>query len=178
MARIPYLPVDLAEPRDLVDSIRARRGGKLVQIDRIMLHCPHLASGWNAWVGAVRASAALTPYQKELATCATVILTDCEYEIVRHAPVFLKEGGSQAQLDALADLPAAARNEALFNSMERAILQLTFEMTRLVDVRPETFDAAARAVGSPQAILELVAVVGTYNMAARMLKALDLEVQL
>ena len=33
MPTIPYLPADLAEPREIVDVIRARRGGTLQHLD-------------------------------------------------------------------------------------------------------------------------------------------------
>ena len=47
MPRIPYVPIDLAEPRELVEAIRARRGGQLSHLDRLLLHSPQLASGWK-----------------------------------------------------------------------------------------------------------------------------------
>jgi len=47
MPHVPYLPADLAEPKDIVDSVRARRGGHLTHLDRMLLHSPQLAAGWN-----------------------------------------------------------------------------------------------------------------------------------
>ncbi|HVL55319.1 MAG TPA: carboxymuconolactone decarboxylase family protein, partial [Burkholderiaceae bacterium] len=54
MPRIPYVPADIAEPRVIVDAVRARRGGTLLELDRMLLRSPPLAAGWNAMLGAVR----------------------------------------------------------------------------------------------------------------------------
>ena len=48
MSVIPYVPRDVAEPRALVDAIRARRGGALLNLDRMLLHSPPFAAGWSA----------------------------------------------------------------------------------------------------------------------------------
>src|SRR5690606_10326538 len=46
--RIPYQPADLAEPAEVVDAIRQRRGGELLELDRMLLHSAPLAARWNA----------------------------------------------------------------------------------------------------------------------------------
>lgn len=61
MARIAYQPADLNEPAELVAAIRARRGGRLLNLDRMLLHSPPLAAGWNAHLRAVRSELALEP---------------------------------------------------------------------------------------------------------------------
>jgi alkylhydroperoxidase family enzyme len=98
MARIPYLPADLREPADLVDAIRARRGGRLLNLDRMLLYSPPLAAGWNAHLRAVRTQLELDPKLRELAICAVAALNGADYEFVHHAPEFLAAGGSEHQL--------------------------------------------------------------------------------
>jgi len=49
MPRIPYLTDDQVGPPALVAAIRARRNGPLVELDRILLHSPAVAEGWNAF---------------------------------------------------------------------------------------------------------------------------------
>lgn len=176
MARIAYLPAELGEPADVINAIRARRGGALLQVDRLLLHSPPLAAGWNAWIGAVRAPALVSSLLTELATCAVAFLNGAEFEIVRHAPAFLKAGGSKAQFEALRDVVAAAENVALFDQEQRAVLSLAYEMTRNIRVHAETFAKVAVALGNnDRAILELVAIIGTYNGWNRVLVALDVE---
>ena len=67
MARLAYIPSDIAELREIVDAMRARRGGTLLNLDRMLLHSPPVAMGWNRMMGAVRGDLALSPKLKELA---------------------------------------------------------------------------------------------------------------
>ena len=175
MPRVSYVPADLAEPREIVDAVRARRGGKLTHLDRMLLHSPPLAAGWNAFLGAVRTRLSLPARLRELAICAVAILNRADYELFHHAPELLKAGATQAQLDTLADVEAAAGSTTLFDAAERAALRLTFEMTRTVSVSDETFAAARAVLGSDQAVVELVATIATYNMVSRFLVALDVR---
>ena len=43
MPRLPYVPLDIAEPKEVVAAVRARRGGTLLNLDRILLHSPPVA---------------------------------------------------------------------------------------------------------------------------------------
>jgi alkylhydroperoxidase family enzyme len=172
MSRLPYVPADLAEPKDVVDAVRARRGGELRQLDRLLLHSPELTRGWNTFLSTVRTKLTIDARTRELAICYVAILNDAEYEYFHHAPIFLREGGSQAQLDALRGDPVAT---GLFDARELAVLALTREMTRSVRVEAATFEAARSQLGSPQLVVELVATVATYNMVSRFLVALEVE---
>ena len=174
MPRVPFVPADISEPREIVDAVRARRGGKLLDLDRMLLHSPDLTAGWNAYLGAVRTRLTVPGKLRELAMCGVAAWNGAEFEFVHHAPLLLKEGATQAQVDALRDLAAAARDERLFDPQERAVLQLTLEMTRDVKVADETF-ARVQAIGGPRMAVEIVAVIATYNMVSRFLVALAVE---
>ncbi len=174
MARIPYVPADLAEPREIVDAVRARRGGTLLNLDRMLLHSPELAAGWNAYLGAVRTRLSLSPKLRELAMCVVAVLNGAEYEFIHHAPEFREAGGTQAQLDALRDPDAALRDETNFDETERAALAVAIASTRTVRVPEADFDALARRLGE-RATVEFVATVAAYNMVSRFLVALGVE---
>ncbi|MFZ9525894.1 MAG: carboxymuconolactone decarboxylase family protein, partial [Burkholderiaceae bacterium] len=92
MPHIPYLPEDLKEPADVVDAIRKRRGGELLHLDRMLLHSPAFARGWNVFLGAVRTELSLSPKLRELSMCTVAVLNGAEYEFVQHAPLFIKAG--------------------------------------------------------------------------------------
>jgi alkylhydroperoxidase family enzyme len=173
--RLPYVPADIAEPKEIVDAVRKRRGGTLLPLDRLLLHSPPLAAGWNAYLGAVRTQLSLTAKPRELAICAVAAFNGAEFEFVHHTPLLLKAGGTQAQADALRDLARAASNDSLFDADERAVLQLTLEMTRDVEVDAATFASASQAVGSTQPMVELIATIAAYNMVSRFLVALDIQ---
>jgi alkylhydroperoxidase family enzyme len=174
MSRIPYVPTDIAEPAEIVDAIRKRRGGTLLNLDRMLLRSPALAAGWNTYLGAVRNALTLDAKLREIGMCVVAVLNGAEYEFIQHAPVFIKAGGTQTQIDAMRDPQAAMRNTQLFDDAERAAIALTFEMTRNVQVSDATF-AQVRACLSEQQTVELVAVIAAYNMVSRFLVALGVE---
>jgi alkylhydroperoxidase family enzyme len=177
MPTIPYLPVDLAEPREIVDVIRARRGGTLEHLDRILLHCPPVAAGWNTMLGSVRRDMTLSPKLRELAMCAVAMLNQAEYEWFHHAPLLIEAGATPAQMTALRDPIAALKTEGLFDAAERAALALTIEMTRTVKVSPETMAAVKAVLPNDRQVFELVMTIAAYNMVSRILVATGIEIE-
>ncbi|NDG34688.1 MAG: carboxymuconolactone decarboxylase family protein, partial [Betaproteobacteria bacterium] len=87
--------------------MRKRRGGDLLHLDRMLLHSPPFAQGWNLFLGAVRNDLSLSPKLRELAMCAVAVLNRADYEFVQHAPLYLQAGATQDQVQALRD-PIAA----------------------------------------------------------------------
>ena len=174
MPSIPYRTDDQAGTGELVNSIRKRRGGTLLNLDRLLLYSPPFARGWNALLGAVRNELSLAPKLRELAMCGVAILNGADYEFIHHAPEFVRAGGSEAQVEALRGFGADGFDAALFGGIEGATLALTAEMTRGVSVDDGTF-AALRAHLPDAQIVELVGVIAAYNMVSRFLVALGVE---
>ena len=174
MPRIPYRDEDDPRISGLVAAIKARRAGRLINLDRMLLHSPPFAQGWNALLGAVRRDLELAPRVRELAICAVARLNRAGYEWYQHAPEFLAAGGRQAQLDALDDVDAAAADTTHFDEAERAALALTLEMTRAIEVAEATLQHARHAFGERQ-LTELVGTIATYNMVSRYLVALGVD---
>jgi alkylhydroperoxidase family enzyme len=175
MSRIPYQPADLAEPKEIVDAVRARRGGTLLNLDRMLLHSPAFASGWNTFLREVRTGLELPPKLRELAMCVVAVLNGAEYEFHHHAPEFIQAGGNGAQVQALRRPEIAAYDQSLFDAAERAAIRLTVEMARNVEVSDATFAAVRKALASDQLVVELVGVIAAYNMVSRFLVALGVE---
>jgi alkylhydroperoxidase family enzyme len=175
---IPYLSDDRVGPPDLVDAIRARRpGGKLLNLDRMLLYSPSYAKGWNGLFAAIRGQLSLAPKLRELAIMAIGSLNHADYEWAQHEGEFLKAGGTKEQLAALKkDVAAASRNAKLFDESERAALALTSEMTRSIAVTPATMKRV-RAALPDQQIVELVGTIAGYNMVSRFVVALGVEVE-
>jgi alkylhydroperoxidase family enzyme len=173
MPRIPYLTDEQAGPPELVAAIRKRRGGRLGALDRILLYSAPFATGWNEMMGRVRNQLAVPLPLRELVMCAVAALNGAEYEMHHHSPLFLANGGTQAQLDALRELPAV--DPTLFDASQRAALQLAVEMTRNVKVADATFAAARGALGSDAHLFELIGVIAAYNMVSRILVAVGVE---
>lgn len=168
---IPYADDTNPALAELVDSIRARRGGELLNLDRMLLHSPPLARGWNALFGAVRGEFSIAPAARELAMCFVAELNGAPYEFAQHAPLFLAAGGREVVLEAMRGGPDAAGHPGL-TAEERALLALCFESTREIRVRPSTLAAARAALGGgDRALVEYIAVVASYNLVSRFLVA-------
>lgn len=175
MSLIPYQPHDIAEPLELVEAIRARRGGKLLKLDRMLLHSAPLAAGWNAHLRAIRTELQVPARLRELAICVVAVLNRAEYEFTQHAPLYIEAGGTSAQRDALHRVGTGAFEPSMFSPPEQAVIALAIEMTRDVEVGAETARGARQALGSDRELVEMVGVIATYNMVSRFLVALGVK---
>ncbi len=156
---------------ELVAAIEARRGGVLLNLDRMLLWSEPLACGWNAYLRALRQEISLSPFVRELAICVVARLTGAEYEYHHHAPELKKAGATDAQLAALAD-PDAAATSNQYDELQRAVIRFAIASTRDVKIPDSTFDALRQRLSSTE-VVELVAVTAAYNMVARFLVALQ-----
>lgn len=173
---IPYADVDAA-PKELVDAIRARRAdGALLNLDRMLLHSPGLARGWNGMFGAIRGQLALPARLRELAIVAVGVLNGADYERLQHEPELLKAGGTAAQLAAVRRLRRTRPDPRLFDAAERAALALAVEMTRRVKVRPATV-RRLRALLPDAQVVELAGTIAGYNMVSRFVVATGLALE-
>jgi len=175
MPVVPYQPENIQQPSELVATIRHRRGGTLLNLDRMLLHSPPFAAGWNNFLNEVRNNLELPDNLRELAICTIAILNGAEYEFIQHAPEFLNTGGSREQLNKLQQIDHLTPNSLLFSETEKAVIQLSIEMTRSVKVEEATMSAVSNALQNDRHLVELIGVIATYNMVSRYLVALGIE---
>jgi alkylhydroperoxidase family enzyme len=173
---IPYASdTPPAGAEQIYSAILARRGGKLSNLDRMLLNSPEFAQGWNTMFGAIRGKLAVPLKLRELAIVTIGAMNKADYEWQAHAPVFLSAGGSQEQLDAIKKgVPDAIKNTKLFDESERATLALTYEMTRNVTVKKATM-AKIRSLLPAQQVVELIGTIAGYNMVSRFLIASGID---
>lgn len=171
MARIPYADPTNPEAQPLVQKIVAERG-TLLHLYQMLLHSPPVAGGWLRYLTAIRQECKLPGAIRELVIMRVAALNGVSYEADVHAPIALKEGLSQAQLDAL---PEWEKSD-LFDAKQRAILAYADVMTRKVQV-PDSIFAAVRAELDDRLLVELTATIAAYNMVSRFLEALQLHIQ-
>ncbi len=171
--RIPLKPIDLAEPADLVAAIRKRRGGQLIELDRLLLYSQPLSEGWNHFVGNIRQHFSVPQVLRELAMCTVAVLNDAEYEYSQHAPLFIKAGGS-AEKAALIRQPDAAITNNAFSHEEQLTIALTTQLTRDVRIDDALFEQAVQHFGHEH-LVELIATIAAYNMVSRFLVAFELH---
>lgn len=171
--RIPLIPIDLAEPADLVSAIRERRGGELIALDRLLLHSQPLAEGWNHYLGNIREHFTVEQKLRELAMCTVAVLNRAEYEFSQHAPLYIKEGGSDQKTKLLRS-PDKAQADQMFSEDERLTIALSIQMTTNIQIDDHTFDQALSNFGNEH-LVELVATIAAYNMVSRFLVAFELH---
>lgn len=176
--RLPdWTPELQTRPDELVEAIRARRGGTLLNLDKALLWSEPLARGWNVYLQAVRTGLPTSRRLRELAICTVALLTGAKYEYHHHAPDFLAAGGEQAQLDALNRHVAAGAQgmpqDSAFSAQDAAVVHYAACMTRDVQV-PDAVFASLRSHFNDTEVVELTAAIATYNMVARFLVALGI----
>ncbi|MGA1253150.1 MAG: carboxymuconolactone decarboxylase family protein, partial [Burkholderiaceae bacterium] len=157
---IPMLPENLSEPADLVAAIRARRGGDLLKLDRMLLHSPPLAEGWNVFLGKVRSELSVPIALRELVMCVVAVLNGASFEYEHHAPIFIASGGTPAQAEMLGRVGTPGFSMAPFSTREQNVILLAEQMTRSLVVAPAVKQALVQELGIQQTV-ELVGVVAT-----------------
>jgi 4-carboxymuconolactone decarboxylase len=132
MARVSLIEEkDHPELAELIARIRGGRGGRLLNIYKMLLHSPAIAAAWLEQVTVVRWKTELDAQLREIAIIRIGMLNRVEYVINAHVPAFAIEAGlTLEQCYALADW----RNSALFDERQRSALAYTDAMTRDIQV--------------------------------------------
>lgn len=163
--RVSYVPnpppTASAEEQAIVERIEARRNPRPLQpLDLALLHSPHVADGWNSFVGAVRTRTTVPADLRELAISRIAVVNKAWYEWMHHAPLAVAAGVSDEALGRVkSEAPLALDRRAEgFSERQWAVLVLTDEMTRNVRVADETF-ARAKELFSEVEVVEIVATV-------------------
>lgn len=169
MARLPYADLSHPEASPLVEQIVAERGSVL-HLYQMLLQSPAVARGWLNHLTGIRQKSTLAGDLRELVIMRVAVLNRAPYEAHQHAPIALKEGVTQEQIDQLDQWESSA----LFSDKERAVLAYTDSMTRNVQV-PDDIFAAVKKHFEPKQLVELTATIATYNMVSRFLEALEIH---
>jgi 4-carboxymuconolactone decarboxylase len=173
MARVPLIDESNPEFAALIEKFRAGRRGRLINIYRMLLNSPALAESWFNHSNAVRWKTALAGRLREIVIVRMGHLTQAQYVLRQHVPALaLADGLSLPECAALADW----QGTQFFSAGERAALAYADVMTRDIVVPDDIFAEVARHFDQRQ-IVELTVLIGTYNMNARVLKALELDLE-
>ncbi len=172
MQRFPYADVTASHIAPLAEELGKARGGKLLNVDKTLLHNPEFARASREFFRVIRTTFELPSRLRELVSLRVAVLNRAPYEFVQHAPLALKEGYTQAQLDALQEPGAPAG----FDEMDTLVIRFCDAMTRDVQVPQDLFDEVRRHF-SEKRMVELVAVIASYNYMSRFLEAFEIEVE-
>jgi len=170
VARVP----DTSGEGAVAERIRARRpGGVLRPVDKVLLHSPRVADGWNSLLGAIRGGMSLRADLREIVVLRIAVLNDATYEWASHEQDAAAAGLTTAHLAALRRPDAAEAPE--LDDEQRLAVVLTDTMTREVAVPEALLEDVAARLGTEQ-LVELAVTVATYNMVSRLVVALGVEV--
>jgi alkylhydroperoxidase family enzyme len=174
MARVPLIQEqDHPEFAEVIEKYRSGRRGKLLNIYRMLLNSPALAESWFNHSNAVRWQTTIDGRLRELVIIRMGHLTNSQYVLRQHVPsLALAEGLSLDDCNALAEWDGSN----LFSDRERAALAYADTMTRDIVVPDEVFAAVERRFDARQ-IVELTVLIGSYNMNARVMQALRLDLE-
>ncbi len=170
MARLPFVePSAESNLKELVDRIRAQKGGQITKLYAVLLHNPAICAGWLELLTAVRLYTKIPAVHREMALVRVGLLNDAQHEVKSHAKLALEEGVTQEQLDALPNWRASK----LFDTSTRAVLAYAEAMTRDIKVSDEVFEGV-RAIYDDRQVMEITAVIAAYNLVSRFLVALQI----
>lgn len=156
-------------PSELLQGIQARRpNSELIGIDRVLLKSFPLATGWNELLRRVRSEFSLELEYLELIMLRVAVLNGAEFEWRVHHPAYLNAGGTEQKCQALRSNTISSEH---FDEDELALLALTDQSTRRVEVNVEVIEELKRLFGETKTV-EAVATVAAYNMVSRFLVAL------
>jgi len=170
MARLPYPDLSHPDIAPVDERIKAERGGRMLNLYRMLLHSPPMAEGWLTFFTSVRQKGALSGRCRELAILRIAVINGADYEFDAHVPFALKEGLMQAQLDAL-------RTERIPDGLtdaDRAVLAYAEAMTRAVRVPDDVF-AQVRKQLPERELVELTVTIAGYNCVSRFLEAIQVD---
>jgi alkylhydroperoxidase family enzyme len=171
VARVPLVKEgQRAELDALIGTIKAERGGRLLDLYAVLLNSPPIAEGWLKLFTAIRQKSRLGGGYRELAILRVALLNGAAYEYRAHVPFALKEGVPQEKIDAL----EGWRDAKLYSKEERAVLAYTDAMTRDVEVPDEVY-SQVRAAFDDRETVELTATIAGYNLVSRFLVAMQLH---
>ena len=139
---------------------------------RTLANAPKVFKAYVDLAIALRAGADVPRKYRELIIIRTAQKAGGDYEVAQHRPMALSCGMTRAQLDAI----ATWQNSSEFDASQRAVLAYAEEMASDKGVSDATFKSLAEHF-RPQEIVELTITAGFYAAAARVTRALEVQLE-
>jgi alkylhydroperoxidase family enzyme len=172
--RLPYIDDDPTMETEadqaVVARVKERRGGKLIALDKALLHAPPVADGWNSFLKSIRTQTTIPASVRELAISRVAALNSAWYEWDAHAPL-LRETKvlDDATVGKIKD--KGWKGDGL-DEKHKAVLDFTDASTVGVIVKDGIFQKL-KSLFSEREVVEITATVAAYNTVSRFLVALD-----
>lgn len=168
--RVPLVSADTKDPllSEVFDTFRDK-GRDVPALYRTLGNAPKMLKAWTDFAWPLRHDAATPRGLRELIIMRVAQLTQAEFEWIAHWDMAVHHGVTVDHLADLADWKASSR----FSAEQRAVLQLTDELTIDSRISDETY-AAVAAQFTPSDVVEIVLTAAFYPCVSRVLHAFEL----
>jgi alkylhydroperoxidase family enzyme len=164
---------DDPKAKALIEQLKAGRRGSLLGIYKALLHNPTLAESWFNHLNAVRWGTSLSGRLREILIIRVGWRLNSAYIMKQHIPkLAVADGLSEDECKALLQEKISEG----FSASECAAIRLADELTQKASLSPETAAAIKTEFGE-RGLVEMSVLVGTYNMHARFVGGLDIELE-
>ncbi|MEK7847717.1 MAG: carboxymuconolactone decarboxylase family protein [Chloroflexota bacterium] len=171
MARISLLTQEKAPPeaQEVFRRLEAR-GARVVNIYRALAHSRGAMLHFMRLGNTLLERCHLDHRLRELAILRVATLTGSQYEWAQHVTLARECGVSAEQMEAIGQW----RTSPAFDARDRAVLAYTDEVAQKVQVGDDTFREVSRYLDEAS-IVELTLSIGFWGMVARLLEALQVD---
>jgi AhpD family alkylhydroperoxidase len=172
MSRVPLVPDESAdEVTAAVFEGFHDEGREPIALYRALANAPLLLRSYSVLARSLRYDTVTDRRLRELVVLRTAQLTESDYEWSHHVPMAIAAGAPAEQIREL----ASWERSTAFDDRERVALRCAEEV-HAVDVTDATFAELERVLGLTGA-LEIVVTASFYQAVARMIQALQVEVE-
>jgi len=175
MARIPYVQKETAPPevKELYDNFAGQfKLRDVPNVVKALSNSPKLARRVFPLGDYFMHESGLDPRMRELAVLTLMNRLNCNYGFVRHIPIAEQTGISRAQIDSI----AAYATNPLFSSEDKQIIKYAEDLTLKGQVEDDLYRQVQDRLGQ-QHLLDLTAAIAFWNMMARNLNALQIDLE-
>lgn len=180
MARIPYVErgAGAAETQELYDELyhnSATRQFEFRDVPNVMkalANSPKLARRISQLGQYFMNELSLEPRLRELAVLLLMKRLNCEYGFVNHIGIAQQAGLSREQIDHI----GSYQTSPLFSDDDKLVLRYAEELTLRAQVEDQLFQQVQSRLGTRN-VLDLNAAIGFWNMMARNLNGLQIDLE-
>ena len=166
-------PPGSGELREFYERIERTSGGLgVLNVFKVMAHTPELMEAWWRMMAVALSRLQLAPRLRELAILRLFQRTRTPYGFAHHVRIGKRVGLTAAEIDALRDYESARE----FSELERLVLRYTDAVTALAPEAPGLAAQLRRRL-SERDVVELTFCIANWNLMARLLMPLDVEVE-
>jgi alkylhydroperoxidase family enzyme len=175
MARVPYMEKEnvTGEAKALYDTFEQQF--KVTQVPNVvkaLSNSPTLAARVFPLANYFMNESSISPRRRELAVLILMKRLNCEYGFVRHIDIAQRVGLTKEQIDNV----GSYRTSSLFTDEDKLVLRYAEELTQKAQVDDDLYRQVQERLGQKE-VIELTAATAFWNMMARNLNTLQVELE-